>query len=62
MLEPLGTALALLLDVEDHRRRRDLLMFSALPDAPVLPPGRARRSRLTGAARRALRTRHGPSR
>lgn len=46
MLDQYATGIAMHMALEQHKRRRDLLMFSALPDAPVRPidpPTRAER-------------------
>ena len=46
MFDQYGTGMAMQISLEQHKQRRDLLMFSALPDAPVLPiepPTRAER-------------------
>lgn len=56
MLDQYGTGVAMNIALEHHKQRRDLLMFSALPDAPVLPidpPSRSRRvlQRLSTVAR-----------
>lgn len=51
MFDAFATATAIVLGGRDHRNRRDLLMFSALPDAPVLPVEEPRWVR----ARRVLR-------
>jgi hypothetical protein len=46
MLDQYAAGMAMNMVLEQHKRRRDLLMFSALPDAPVRPidpPTRAQR-------------------
>lgn len=52
MFDSYAAAVAIALGSRDHRDRRDLLMFSALPDAPVLPDRVSRWSRIKAALRR----------
>ena len=66
MLDQYATGIAMHMALEQHKRRRDLLMFSALPDAPVRPidpPTRAERvwqlARSVRTLRRTSPTSHG---